>query len=441
MVGKKQNRYPFQEPAPDLYQGEYNELLSILMKNTWVAVAYMGISVLVVYVFSFIESPILLAGIAEIPLFAISFYVVSPNPNLTRRLPLNWILTALLAGLMFAASKYNWSSVDAGNAVGAICWLFVLYWIASSIVWSLQLRATVAKDWPNSISIQFVASLLMTWGAILQITYLVSWVVLPYFASKYRGSPVMESLLLIVGLVESTSILRFLPIGPFLLGLIIFGSLRLGINPYSPISMDRVLPVKKMSIVTSFMTAIRIPVWIMLIILGFIRHFALILLEELREFARYWLARLAFIIVGLVLAPTLLYASHLLLLNIFDALSRYLSDKSLSVGDSLIFFLLINFLAVGVLSLYVLSIPLLSAHYRGETVNSFWDSLHYEVFVLGKSSANAVGQAFSLFGMVTFAIPAASLLPGGTGFGTFSALYTLVVVSFMVYYFLKSFRR
>lgn len=425
------------------FSGEYRKLLAQLLGETWLAIVYVLFVIIVVWLLSQWDNLAVVFALTSIPILIVCSYVTSPDPNIRSRLPVFWFFGALLAFFIFlrlngefypsifdleplqedAASPapfYYMEIYTLENIIGIICWLIAAYLIGISIAWSLNVKMKVAI-----VDSEFIGFLLATWGAIFQLALFLSWILLPLIHIENIEGTVLLSFLNTVGVVGGSSPLKLLPTGIFLIGILIYVSLEFKDDPYDPISVDEVLPIASSSIIGSLLMAIRIPVWILLIILGFIAHFIKLFLRSVAKFLDYLIARAVFLLVGAIAAPLLLFLGNYLLLYILDMLLGG-QVQGMAFQQVLTFFL-INALLLVALYAFVVAIPLLAIRYRGESLKSFWTGLSEDIFKHGRPPFNAVGGSFSLFGILILAVPVASLLPGGPPFGVFSIIYTIVV--------------
>jgi len=439
--GGKEFSYPakYYEPTPEPFEGEYRNLISALMSNTWIGILYVVASIIILYTLGHVSNPLYLFFAIEIPTITACSYVVSPNPNIAFRLPINWIGTAVLVALMFAAQlEPNTSEQkNIGNAIGITIWCFVAYWAVNAILWNIRAWGK-SKDKLNQIGlINLVAYFLAIWGATIQVAYMLSWIFLPFIRSISYNAPIPNSLISAIDIVRNYSVLRFLPIGILILGILLMASLRFKEDPYYPRALHEVLPSSNGNqILNSFIMGIRIPVWIVVVIMGFISHFSMLIWKSVTEFLRTYFARLICVAIGLILGPTLLFIGHKIGLFALDNLAKYL-NFSASTYRGIINFFYVNFLMLAALCLYVIAAPPLLVRYRGETANSIISSIQIEIYARGKVVASAIGQTFSLFGIIAFVVPVASLLPGGHGFGVFSILYSIIVAVSLIIYLLQ----
>lgn len=423
----------FREPAADLFEGEYRELLSKLWDNTWLGVVYVVASVSIIYSMSLLNKPFLMEYFAEIPLFVICYYILSPNKRLTQRLFWNWVLTTILAGLIYAYSNSLAEKIFLGNAIGIVIWCFILYWLLVAFTWSVRIRRENLDKSSRSYLIEFIAVILTTWGATLQIAFCLTLIVIPFFENMKINSSIFSSIDQTARAIRMFSIFKIFPISILLLGILIKVALRFKQDKYRTKSISDLFPEKGKGIIGVIINALQIPAWMVYLIGSFINHFSKLLVLETFDFLRFWVARMIYLILGVLLPPLLLYCGHNLLYHTFDLLSIYLMGKA-GIVESIIMFFKINALVIIVLLIYYISIPLLSIKYRGVVISEIFDALHHEIFVIGKKAADAVGQTFSLVGVIVFAVPVAVLLPGGQKFGTFSVIYSIIILPFILYY-------
>ncbi|MDZ7363690.1 MAG: hypothetical protein ONB46_23680 [candidate division KSB1 bacterium] len=369
---KSEKTIAISEPVPAPFEGEYRDLLMKLMASTWVPVVYVLASLIITYVLGHVHSPIIFFTVIQIPTLIACSYVVSPNPNLTYRLPINWIATAILAAFVYASqtSETYYGYSELGDEIGMVAWFFAIYWTLSAVIWSIKMRKVNKDKLSRLESVEFFGELFATWGAALQVAFIFSWIVIPFLEGITYGAATARSLAVTVEAFRGMSILRFLPVSVLLLGLLIMVSFRFQIDPYRPKTMNEVLPVKKGSLLVSLLIALRIPVWILIVIIGFINHFSKLLWESTRDFFKNFLARLCFIFVGLVLAPALLYFGHIILLKSLHLVTQYLDSETFGFFGNIKQFFIVNLLVLITLCVYVISVPPLAVRYRGETIVS-----------------------------------------------------------------------
>lgn len=424
------------EPVPDPYEGEYRNLLLKLMSSSWASVLYVVISLLTVYVLGYVNNPVILFTAIQIPTVIACSYVISPNPNIFRRLPINWIATAFLSALVYfykTADNSN-GKYYISNLIGIVAWFFAIYWLVNAVQWSLKKHKNIKGPLSRLQFIKLFTKLIATWGAILQIVYFLSWILLPYLENIADNAPSINALLYTIQSTKKFSILRFLPISSIFVALLILVSFRFKDDPYQPKTMSEVLPLKVSSVLASFIVALRIPVWILLVIIGFVSHFTKLFWITTRDFIKEFIVRFCFILFGLILAPAILYFGHMLLLDSLHIVTNYIYSEKVRIFQGVTQFFYVNLLFLAALCIYVVSIPPLSVRYRGETIKTLRRSIHNGIFIQGKASTTAVGQTFSLFGIVAFVVPVASLLPGEPSFGLFSLFYSTIVIICLIFY-------
>ena len=431
------------EPIPDPFEGEYKNLVVKLMGNTWLAIVYIAASILVIYGFGFITNPLMLYMAIQLPLVLACSYVVSPNKNVSRRLPVYWIGTAIFASLIYASQNaVNYSDkIIIGNFLGVLAWAFAIYWTISAIKWSSRARQYNKEKLKRAELIEFIAKIISIWGATLQLAFFLSWLIVPYLELHSFNAPYANAFISTVKFIKKSSIFSYLPLGLLFFGLLIIVSFKFKDDPYVPKSMEEVLAFEKRSIFTNFLLAIRLPIWIMLVIIGFIIHFLKLLWLSTKQFGDFYIARLVFIVIGLVFAPVILFWGHSIFLNALKHVSTYSNFNYSSFFNGFKYFIIINVLVIVSLCLYVISIPPLAARYRGQNLASLISSIKDELFIYGKSASNAVGHTFSLFGIIILLIPITDLLPGGPDFGIFSTLYSAIILTCLAIYLINTYRK
>ncbi len=423
------------ESVPEPFTGAFHSLLNKFVSDTWLAVGFVVVTLAIVTLLTNFVKPAVLFLALQIPLLVACSYVVSPDPNVARRLPFTWSITALLALFIYLLQAATVNSVQEAlnNAAGLMAWLLIVYWGASAASWSVNL-ARRQKDELNRVqALELFALLCATWGAVFEVASLLVWIVISLWRDLAIQVPSVHMLFSAVSLMKTQPALRFLPLEIVALALLTLGALRVKDDHYVPRSLDEFLPVRGASFFAPFVLAFRIPVWIVVVLLEFAAHFSRLMREVFMDFMRSFIARFAFIMIGFALAPLLFYAGQMLMLNVLHLTANYFDPAGpyteADILTRLALFFLINSMALASLCLYVLAVPLLAARYRRVPLQNLTHALRQELFVQGKPYVLALGQTFSLLGILAFAIPVVSLLPGKPDFGIFSLLYTVIVLA------------
>lgn len=406
------------------------------------AITYLVLSLIFLYLLSFIKNVGILFALIEIPTLLACYYVIIPNKNISYRLPINWVGTAIIAYLFFLTSSYTGysKSITLGNLLGVIAWCFLIYWFISSFRWSIDALEKNKESYKKFEFLKLFSIIITIWGATLQISFILIPAFITNFNSVTYNASIANSFIKTFYIIENVSLLRFLPIIIFLLGILLLTSFKFQDHPFKPKSMDEVLKINRNSLLYSFSLAIRLPIWLIILIIGFVIHFSKLFIGTIVKFFSFYSARFLFITIGLIFAPIILYISHSIVLYTINYLSYYFYSNIYSTWYSIKLFFMINLYFIVSLSLYVISIPPLSLRYRGEQIfyfKEFIGSIKYQLITLGKPASTAVGQTFSLYGIIIFLIPVIALLPGSPDFGVFCTLYSIIVLLGIIWYYFK----
>ncbi len=419
------------ESVPAPFTGAFHSPLNKLIGDTWLALGYVVVTVAITTLLTnFVKTTALFVAL-QIPLIILCTYVVSPDPNVARRLPFNWSVTAVLALLVYllqTATKQ--SAIYAFNgAAGLVAWVLVVYWIVSAVRWSVKIAHEQKAKLARGQALELFALLCATWGAVFEIASLLVWIILSLWSDLARTVPSVHALFSAITLMKTLPVLRFLPLEIVAASLLVLTALRMKDDHYVPRSLDEFLPVREDSFFAPFVLAFRIPVWIMVVIIEFVIHFSRLAREALVDFARHFVGRLDFILLSFALAPLLFYIGHTLMLNALHLASAYYHASGLGFLEGLKYFFVINLMLLAALCFYVLAVPPLAARLRRVPPENFSRAVHRELVVQGKAYVLALGHTFSLLGVLPFVIPVVSILPGGPSFGMFSLLYSIIVLA------------
>ena len=144
------------------------------------------------------------------------------------------------------------------------------------------------------------------------------------------------------------------------------------------------------------------------------------------------------IVVGLVMPLVMLSVAHLIVSMVAKNITGYLtSDETAWVPFSYIF-LRIHLLTLLILCLIIISVLPLAIELSPVPVKRAWQLIRIAFTDHGGPAANALGESFSLFGVLVFAIPVGTLLHGTGGFGQFSISYSGVIAVSMIYYIIAN---
>ena len=409
----------------------YRDLPAALTRHSWLALSYALASVILIYTLGLWSSGSLLFFAFLVPTLASAVYVTSANPDLKVRLPVLWSLTALIVWAYRVAGDMRnvaWP-VDL-LSLGVI--FLIVYWL------TLAVRVSKAEFNENKRAENTTAALgwlLSTWGATLQIAFIallfVKYVLHDILSDSSLGRVVVGAL----QTIRLTSPVMWLPSGVFAIGITFFAVLLFADFPYHAMDFKNVLPTKLPPVANEIFAAIRIPVWLVVVIIGFLIHFVYLLGHAFLKFGDKWAGRFLLVMVALI-APTLtLLAGHSAFFSAMWRISQNLSGRS--GGNAFFLFLTVHVFVLLGLFLYVVASAPIGLDVFPISVRKA-PPLIKEYFAReGFLAAQAIGKAFALYGIVFLAVPLASLLPGGTKWGVFSTCYTAMIAGVAVVYFLR----
>lgn len=401
------------QPAPP---GSYPDVLRAVMGNTTTALGFAIGCVLLAHALSIVNRPVVTLLAAELLTLLGAYAATHRHPHAVH-IPVQWLLT-LLCVIALALHRDTATSADWLFALG--CAAIVAYWLVRAVRGSLHQYRDSTDD-PLAIA---VADLLTVWGAFLQIAFIANALLASLFDGLLQTSSVGRTLQSGLRLVHSSSILMWAPSGLVILGLTILAAMRFRTNPYTPIDYAEIAinPQVKDNAVDTILTPLRIPLWLLVIIAGFLIHFARQLIAALRTFLEDWGGRLLLTFFVCIL-PTLLF----LLGHASGWGASLLTSRHLAVSHSF------PYLLGGFIGIHILILVSLSAYVSASAIAlmpisrlGFHDALKAIVrFVLedGLAAIRSVGKAFALSGMFIVAIPAATTLPFGSSFGLYSTVY------------------
>jgi hypothetical protein len=410
---------------------KYPNVPAQLAEHLWLAFLFAAISVTAVYVLHLWLDLGSLFVAAEIPTLVISTVAVLPEPRLRLRLPCLWISTAFLV----------WS---ANNGVGdietarvfVVCatGLILLFWLVLAIRGSFVERIPSGSPFraPNgpTLAAHVIANLLSLWGATLQVTFLAVFLTKPALIPLLSNTPAGIRLLNMIELIRLTSPFFVFPLGLWALGLFLYAALKLRQDPYVvPHLHEIVLRFQTSATMRLLGATFGIPIWLLLIIFGFLYHLIRKLFESFGSFLKTWLGRLCLMIVSLLVPTLLLLAGHSLTWYVVSLIAHYLqSVSSQTFPMSIMYLILVHVLALFALSLYIASVAFLSTEITPCTLREALSRLRAHRRLNGGPAMDATGRAYVLHGTLIIAIPAGSALPGSYTLGTFSAAYIVLCV-------------
>ncbi|MEK7729642.1 MAG: hypothetical protein AAB354_14645, partial [candidate division KSB1 bacterium] len=379
------------ETVPPVFAGAFLGPLAKLRSDVWWAVWYVLASLAVVTLLLHFVNAVVLFVVLQIPLVILCSYVVSPDPNVARRLPLLWSITAVLALFVYLLPRAEMSSTREviNNAAGLTTWLLTVYWLANGVKWSAGLMHQQKGKIDRLQSLELVALLCATWGAVFEIASLLVWIVLGSWQDLAQRAPGVHALFSAVSLMKTSPALRFLPLEIVFVSLLVLTALRMRDEHYVPRSLDEFLPIREDSFFAPFVMTVRIPVWIVVILIEFSVHFARLAREATVDFAQKFVARLGFILLGFALAPLLFYLGHVFMLAALDSASLYFASfveekiPDPTFWQGLGRFFLVNVLMLVALCCYALAVPFLAARSRRVLGLNFSAALRSELLIQG----------------------------------------------------------
>ncbi len=403
----------------------YFDIAARIMEHTWVGLLYTVACVVFVYLLGRAAGATILFAGLEVPTLALAIAVLFAHRRLRWRVPWYWILTSIIVWGYETRIEY----LDAPEWMAVAIALLASSWLFRAIMGSVS-----DSNLESSSAISFLAHLLTLWGATLQVAFFVSALIKPLLADMLSKTQVGEVLLMALSLIGLTSPWHWFPVGLLGVGLVMHAALRFQEDRYIPKSYDQILVGTPPRLIATFVAALRVPIWICVVIIEFIAHFLKQLWISVVAFLDIWLARLTLITTAFVLPACLMMAGHASAFSAMNRLNQHLAQSTAEPLAGLWVFFIVHSLIILSLCAYVFATPLLALEVIPvslyETPHVIWE------YTRGSSlrGAGALGRSFSLFGIVCIAVPAASLLPGGPSAGIFSLMYIgmmiLVVLCF-----------
>jgi hypothetical protein len=404
----------------------YRDLPAALTRHSSLALTYALLSVTLIYTLGIWPSPSLLFFAFIAPTMIAVIYVLGSSRALRLRLMIIWLSTTLIAW----ASRIDQTPWTA-NLLSVAMTGLLIYWLVLAVDASV---ADFGNQFRDQNGIAAVAWLLSTWGATLQLAFIALLIVRYLLGDQLSHSSIGSRLIGVLRLVRLTSPVTWLPSGILIVGIIFFAVSRFADLPYEATDFKNVLPAKLPPVVSEIVAAIRIPLWLVVVIIGFLGHFVTLLWQSLLEFGDKWLGRFALVCIALVTPVILLVVGHLSFLRAMSIVSINLSHGSGGLWAAAAMIMAVHSLILLALFLYVLATASPGLDILPIPIRMVPSVLIDYLVREGFPAAQATGKAFALYGIVFLAVPLASLLPGGAGWGTFSSCYTVLVILVASFY-------
>jgi len=409
----------------------YRDLVSELTGHSWIGVIYAVGSIVFLYLLGFNSKPNALFVAAEIPAACIVTAVLRHDPRLRIRVPLIWCLTAAFVWAL-PKSVPEMASFKWPNEIAALSLALLFgYWLVRAIRGSIVESKEGHRE---SSAAAIVANLASIWGATLIVVHLASLFITPYLIPIIEPTTVGRPLVQISAIARRISLWNWLPPGLLLFGLVFFAALRFKDDPYRPRNYQEVLTLNLPPVLNELVAALRLPVWLCVVVLGFVIHFVKQVWLSFVDFFDEWLGRTSLIFLALVVPTVLICLAHYTILKSAEAIAGYLSGEVAARTAKIVLLLTVHIYILAGMCLYLiaavacaLEIVRLPLRQVGKTVKGF-------IVHTGLPAGNAVGRSFSLYGILFLAVPIASILPGGPGIGLFSIVYgaILLLAAFIV---------
>ena len=202
---------------------------------------------------------------AEIPMFALTSWIVRSNPRLRYCGPFLWALTVTLVW------SYHWSKESRPNDFVAISFgVLLAYFLERAVMGSAEEFASHRHD--ESLA-TLLAALLSAWGATLQVVVLFSFLITPILKPVIEATWLGGILLEMLQAFRRTSPWSLLPSGLLLLGLCLYAAARLQTDPYHVVNYSEVLVTERSAVMSVFLMGLRLPTWVCVVVGGFVLHF------------------------------------------------------------------------------------------------------------------------------------------------------------------------
>lgn len=429
------------EPQIPIFEGKYKEILTSINNNIMAGVILFIGLLLVVILLGQIKNPVLLSAFIQIPIIVFSLIVLSPNKILRSKMIPFWILPSIISELSiihviylpYSIVNYSMQKLTS-ELIGILLCFEVLFMLIYSIKWTRDFyRINYKVGDRNNIS-STVAELFCIWGCFTQIFVFVS-NFLSIFIRYNVNSASIHLLEVISKFISTNTFFAYLPMVFIFLGIILYVSLQFQIHQFNPIKFDQILPLndKVLFFYKGIFIGIKIPIWIIILIIGFLRHFIFLFIISIYDFIKYFIARFVFIFLSVILPFSLFFISPLLIyLSLKFAYNDNLEVYSIF---SYISFLKTHGLLLLSLCFYSLGVALLTIRYRGESIDNIFSSITLILSSEGKKALISLGNnTYSTFGILIIIIPIIMLLPPiGPIINVYSVLYVFIVLVLLTY--------
>lgn len=399
----------------------YRDLLEQLMTHVWALLLYVVGCLAGSYAIGRGPSVALIFFMFQVPTLVAVTYVVSANERLRFSVPWTWCLSGAIA--------WGWWTANSGLFAAALI-VLMAYWLGRAAIGSHEEYSRIT-EWgiaeSKNLLGNVIAWLFTFWGATLQISFIFLAATKGWVSDFLSESPIGTFLLDSVTLIRFTSPLHWIPAFAFVFGLTVLAAIRFTESPYQPQSLSGASDFARRPVLERILLPIRLPVWLLAIILGFIAHFAKLLWSSFRLFLDAWLGRLALIIVGLLTPMATMTYGHLLFLVSTYDVESHLSMAPAPFVVNVARFLSVHFFMLLSLCLYALATGFQTLRIFSISAKEAISEIRKEIGEGGIAAVNAVGKTFALYGILSFAIPLSALLPSGASWGFFSSTYSVVL--------------
>jgi hypothetical protein len=413
---------------------ELRDLLARLTGHSWLAFTYVVGMILVIYVFGLYNSPGLLYAGIELPTFLAVYYVLSSNALFRPHVAFLWPVTALMVWSYLSADLLGKGRF--GGELFPLCVLFIFsYWIFRATAHS---KDDFVKNRRTSSLPFAIASVLTVWGAFLQVAF-VALLPLRFLVEKEIAESLTGSwLVTFLEVIRLSSPVAWFPIGLIVLGISLFVIIGLKEDPYVARDYDDVLSIEAVPSVDLLLAGVRLPLWIAVVIIEFVKHILMLAGRHLRVFFGGWFGRLGLILFGLVLPLVAMVLGHFLIYRAMELVAPITGDGTGYVHVARRFFeaVLVHVAVLIALTSFVVSVAPIAIRVESPNIATIKDHIQRYLRSKGFEAAQAVGKAFVLYGLVILAVPVAALIPKGAGWGVFSTLYASLLFFLGVSYIL-----
>lgn len=421
----------------------YRDLPTELTRHTWVLLVYAVIVFILVYILGQYPTPLLFFVVTQVPVLLMATYVVFPNRQLSFRLPFFWITAGVIVtGLVlsgevpiigdFNASvlqeyrgpgRDRWSAIAVAGGV----WALALFWVSSTIVGLVGARKDIAR---TRVAGGWIASIGAAGVALSFLISTVAWA----FGDLIGDVPFGVVLVQVGSMWLALWPLRSLLIALILVGLFLDAAALFAGDPYSPPTPEDVMPLSGSGWVDALLLFARWPLWILVIILGFLVAFIQHLLTSSAVTLERWAAQLYYGLLSLVGGPLVFGIGHWIAWTAILLAYSHVQGLRPGAWEALAVFAGVHMTALLALSIYAAAPVLIGMRWTsGVVLRDLIADTKAGFSSVGKPAAVSVGRAFSMVGVVVVAVPLASLLPGNPKFGAFSWLYTVTLLLVIPY--------